>query len=227
VHPSSLLQYTPFYDLFYGTTNLAVTVAIVLTLLLFVALGRRHKEAAIGLSVALALVTTTAIVLHLSDQKIDDTFAAHRYSSNYTPVTGLQFVGAPIVMAVAAAMLFVLAGRYTWVTGRALDVKLTIVTTFLLGASLFGTFAAQLAQDMYDVGNTYWSAWADFGNWLWAADFLLTCAVLAFSLITTTRHLRTGGHLRSKLVFTTKSSSDADPAKTGNTHIARTVEATA
>lgn len=185
MHPSRLLQYNPFYDLFYGTTTLAITVALVLALLLFVALGRRHREAVIGLSTALVFVTTTAVMLNISHKQIDATFAARQYSGNYeAPVTGIQFVGTPIVMAVAALALFVLAGRFTWVQGRALDVKLTIVTGFLLGASLFGTFAAQLTQDMYDVGGSYWNDWADFGAWLWAADFVLTCTVLLFGLIT-------------------------------------------
>lgn len=178
MHPSNWLQFNPFYGLFYSTTNLAATVAVILALFLFVALGRRHKGAALGLGVGLTLATTTAVVLSISDKKVDATFASHLATSNYeAPVTGVQFVGTPIVMAVAAAVLFILAGRYAWVEGRTVSTKLTLVTAFLLGASLFGTFAAQLAQDMYDVGGYYWNAWADLGNWLWAADFVLTCAL--------------------------------------------------
>lgn len=224
MHLSDWLQYNPFYNVFYGTASVATTVAAILAIALLTTLWRRNKRASIGLGVGLALATTVAVVLNLSRQQIGQGFANNMASEHYTAsVTGIQFLGTPIVMALAALALLGMAGKTAWNTGHTAGNKLTLIAAYALGASLASTFAAQLMQDTYDVGSTYWSNWADLDSWLWAADFVLTCAVLAFGLITVGRRVGKLQIVEMKNMPTTWRAK----LRGGNTPTLRTAEATA
>lgn len=186
MHPSRWLQYNPFYDLFYSTASMAITVAVLLAAATLVALGLRNKPAAIGLALALAYAIGSATVLVINQRQIAYQTAVGDYTS---PVSGLTWVATPILVSTLALGLLIVTGMIAWSKPFSTERKLVFMSIYLLGASVFGTFAAQLAQDTYDVGSYYWNAWADLGNWLWATDFVLTCTALAVGLVVGARHI--------------------------------------
>lgn len=180
----------PFYDVFYSTADLAITVATILFVALGIALYRRNKRASIGLGAALLVAATAGTVLKISHVQIMDTYAYINQTYEFdTRVTGVRFIGFPILVGLAAVALLGLFGKTLWSSKHAAATKLLQADTFLLGASLFGTFAAQLAQDMFQVGSIYEGRWSTVGTYFWLADFVLTCALGLVALYAGGRYL--------------------------------------